>query len=293
MNALAQLDAAKVHPFELAPDAGCNTSDDVLLAQVAANIRRGLPQAYPYALNPHVALLVCGGPSLAATEKELARAYWAGGKIVACNGAYQWCIDHNLKPSAAVMLDARAFNSRFLAEPVEGCRYLLASQCHPDTFEVCRDRDVTIWHACSAGDQEVDLLKAYYFGRTTPVILGTTVGVRSLSLLRMLGFPQIEVFGLDSCWLGETDREQHHAYAQTENARDGKVPLWLRPQGRDDKAKRFLCAPWHAKQAQDLMRLIREHGDKFENIHFHGEGLIATIMRTGADIQMESPDGKS
>lgn len=260
----------------------CNTPDAVILEQVARNIRRGLPQAQPHAPNPATALLVCGGPSLASSERDLARAQWAGGKIVAVNGAYQWCIDRNLKPSAAVMLDARAFNARFVAEPVEGCKYLLASQCHPDTFDLCRDRETVIWHACSAGDAELELLVDYYFGRTHPVTLGTTVGVRTISLLRMLGFQRIEAFGLDSCFLDGG----HHAYAQGENDRDRPMPVWLRPKGRDDKAQRFMCAPWMIKQAEDFMQLVRERGDLFQ-MNVHGPGLIAAILRTGAEIEME------
>lgn len=283
MTALAQLDADKVKRVQFSPDTGCNTPDDVILAQVATNIRRGLPQVQPHDVNPATALLVCGGPSLALTEQELVRAYWRGGKIVTCNAAYEWCIAHNLKPSAAVMLDARAFNSRFVSTPVDGCKYLLASQCHADTFEMCRDREVLIWHACSAGDPEVALLKDYYFERTHPVTLGTTVGVRAISLLRMLGFTRIEIFGLDSCWLDNA----HHAYPQPENRGDLRIPVWLRPDERDDKAQRFECAPWHLKQAEDFMKLVRERGDLFQ-LNAHGPGLIASILRTGAEIQMET-----
>lgn len=280
------LNPEKVHPVDLSKG-GCNTPDDVIMAQVAQNIRRGLPQVFPHLPQPTTAILVCGGPSLASTEKDLARAVWAGGKIFAANGAYQWCIDRNLKPSVAVMLDAREFNSRFLAEPVEDCRYLLASQCHPAIFDICADRDTLIWHACTAGEVEHEMLKEYYFDRVHPVTSGTTIGIRAISLIRMLGFTSIEVFGLDSCWLDDA----HHAYEQNENARDPRIAVWLRPKDRDDKASRFECAPWMMKQAEDFLSLVRERGDQFQ-LNVHGPGLIATILRTGAEIQMESHHAK-
>ena len=292
---MVELVADKVTEIQFDPNAGMNTTDEVLLAQVNHSIRLGLPQAQPWQINPATALLVCGGASLAQTERELVDAYWKGGKIVTVNGAYQWCIDRNLKPSAAIMLDAREFNSRFLETPVEGCRYLLASQCHPKTFEVCAGRDVTLWHACSAGDKEVDLLCEFYFqkrdenGQFTnrrtvyPVTLGTTVGIRAVSLLRMMGFASQDIWGLDSCWIDGN----HHAYSQPENNRDGRRPVWLRPPGRDDKALRFECAPWHMKQAQDFQQLIRERGDLFR-LNVRGPGLIASMMRTGAEIQTEN-----
>lgn len=263
-------------------EGNCNTPDEVIIQHVAANIRRGLPQAQPFAPNAEPVLLVCGGPSLRATERELVDAHWAGGKIFAVNGAYQWCIDRNLRPSAAIMLDARAFNARFIATPVDRCRYLLASQCHPDAFDLCRDRDTTIWHACSTGDGEHDLLKAFYFDRTYPVTLGTTVGLRAISLLRMLGFFRFDVFGLDSCFLDES----HHAYPQTENDHDKRIGVWLRPEGRDDKAERFECAPWMVQQAHDFMSLVRQRGDNFD-LNVRGPGLIASIIRTGAELVEE------
>lgn len=273
----------KTVKIELATDGGCNTPDDVILDQVRENIRRGLPQVFPHQPNPLTAILVCGGPSLAETEKELVKAVWEGGKVVAVNGAYQWCIDHNIKPSAAVMLDAREFNARFIEEPVDGCKYLLASQCHAKTFDLCHDRETVIWHACSGGEPEVELLKEYYFGEVYPVTLGTTVGIRAISLMRMLGFTNFEIFGLDSCWLDK----KHHAYEQAENNRDGSFPVWLKPDDRIDLVQRFICAPWHIKQSEDFQNLIRERGNLFQ-LNVHGPGLLASILRTGAKIQIES-----
>ena len=283
MNAVPKFDSDAVKAIEFSPEEGCNTEDDVLLSLVAANIRRGLPQIQPHVPQSTTAILVCGGPSLAETEKELIEAYWAGGKIIAVNGTYRWCLERNLKPSAAIMLDARAFNARFVEQDVPGCKYLLASQCHPSMFDMCRDRETLIWHACSAGEAELELLNEYYFKRTHPVTLGTTVGVRGISLLRMLGFQHIEIFGLDSCWLDD----KHHGYAQPENNRDGRLGVWLRPKGRDDLAQRFVCAPWHCKQADDFMKLVKERGHLFQ-LNVHGRGLIATMIQTGAQLENEN-----
>jgi hypothetical protein len=114
------------------------------------------------------------------------------------------------------------------------------------------------------------------------VTIGTTVAIRAISLLRLLGFQSFDIFGLDSCWLDG----QHHGYQQPENDRDKCVEVWLRPQGRDDLAQRFVCAPWHMKQAYDFQQLIRERGNDFR-INVRGDGLIAAIMRIAADLGHE------
>ncbi len=278
MTVAFDVDKAKEIEFR----GGVNTPNDVILSQVQSNIRLGLPQVCAHPPNAQTIVLVCGGPSLALTEKALVKEVWEGGKVVAVNGAYQWCIDHNIKPSAFVMLDARAFNARFVETPVHECHYLLSSQCHPDAFELCRDRRVTIWHSMTGGEEEKKILDDYYFENHYPVTLGTTVAIRAISLMRMLGFTRFVVFGLDSCWIGE----DHHAYAQPENDKEKRMPVWIRPQGRDELAQRFMCSPWQAKQAEDFMQLIRERGELFE-LDVRGPGIIATMLRTGAGIEIE------
>lgn len=272
-------DPANLYPVTFSPDIGCNVSDDRLLQQVAANIRRMLPQAKPHSPNEETVALVCGGPSLIKHEKDLVECYWKGAKVVCLNNTYQWCVDRNIKPSAMIMLDARAFNARFLNTPVAGCKYLLAAQCHPDAFELCADREVILWHACSAGQTELDILKEYYLDNLFVVTGGTTVAIRAISLLRMLGFQTFDIFGLDSCWMDDV----HHAYPQTENDVDVRIPVWLRPKGRDDLSQKFICSPWMMKQAEDFMQLIHDRGNTFR-LNVRGDGLISAIMRIAAEL---------
>ena len=271
--------AAKLYPVTFNPNDGCNVSDEKILEQVAFNIRRQLPQVYGHQPNNETVALVCGGPSLKSTEKELVELYWAGAKVVAVNGAYQWCIDHNIKPSVMVMLDARKFNARFVETAVAGCRYLLAAQCHPDAFEFCKDREVMTWHCCSAGQPEVDLLSEYYFKRLNPITLGTTVAIRTIQLMRLLGFRSFDIFGLDSCWLGD----DHHSYSQPENDKDKRFITWLRPAGREDLWCHFTCAPWMMRQCHDFQNLVAEQGDNCR-LNVRGNGLIAAVLRISAEL---------
>lgn len=284
MNVQPVFDSEKVAEITFSEDCRINVLDQTVLDQVAINIRRGLPQVCPHQVNSERVLLVCGGPSLKSTEKDLRDMFWDGGKIITVNAAYQWCIDRNLRPSAAVLMDARPFNARFLETPVKGCQYLLASQCHPTAFELCRNRQTLIWHALSAGEDELALLDEYYLGREHHhgITLGTTVGIRAISLMRMLGFVKFEIFGMDSCMLDG----EHHAFPQEENNKDRFLTVWLRPQGRDDLVQRFTCTVWQAKQFSDALQLIQERGELF-HLNFHGPGLIATAMRIGSQIEVE------
>lgn len=265
------------HPVAFNPDDGCNVSDDLILHQVRENIRRKLPQVMPYAKNPNTVALVCGGPSLEMYKDDLIEAAAEGAKVVALNGAYQWCIDNGIRVSAMVMLDARQFNSRFVEQPVDGCRYLLASQCHPDAFELCKDRDVTIFHCCSSGEDEHMMLREFYFNRLFPIPIGTTVAIKGLQVLNMIGFKRFDCFGFDSCWMGD----KHHSYSQPENDRDKYMPVWITPPEDHSLAEKFWCAPWMMRQAVDFQKLVHDCGDDYE-ICVRGEGLIAATLRLAA-----------
>ena len=49
-----------------------------------------------------------------------------GCPVVALNGAYKFCIDRGLNPSAMIMLDSREFNKRFVEPTLDKCKYFIA-----------------------------------------------------------------------------------------------------------------------------------------------------------------------
>lgn len=258
-----------------------NTSDADLLANIAHSIRLGHPQVGPQPLQRDRVVLVGGGPSLLDTFDELRELYFAGAKVVTVNGSYAWCLERNIRPSAQVVLDARAQNARFVSPDVPQCRYLLASQCHPDTWAAVEGREhVRIWHAVSEEGPLRDLLDTYYAGRWQPVPGGTTVIMRALMVMRTLGFLRFDLFGVDSCFLGGA----HHAYAQPENDADRAVAVTVHPTGEPDKGRTFHCAPWHLKQFEDFLHTVRLNGDQFL-LNVHGDGLLAYALKASADVE--------
>lgn len=257
-----------------------NTPDAQILANVRSAIRRGYPQVWPTAENMHRVALVGGGPSLAATLPELRALVFAGAKLVALNGAYQWCLDHNLQPKAHIVLDARPETAALVGPPVPECRYYFASQCAPETWDALGDRPhVAIWHA--GGDAPLEaLLNEYYLGRWVGIPGGTTVGTRAIALLRTLGFLRFDCFGLDSCWLGDA----HHAYPQAQNDRDGHYRLTVQATHGQVPPRDFWVAPWHVKQLEDFVLFVRAHGEKVL-LNIHGDGLLAYALAAHASVQ--------
>lgn len=257
-----------------------NTSDDQILRNIEHSIRLGYPQYRPLdrTMVPRVCI-VGGGPSLESTLPELRELYFSGAFIVTVNGAYQWCIERNIRPSAQIVLDARPENARFVQPAVPKCLYLIASQCAPETWAQVEGRpDVWIWHAVNDANSAVrPVLDRYYGDRWYPTPGGTTVVMRAITLLQGLGYFKFDLFGVDSCYMDG----KGHAYHQPENEADKAFAFDVSPSGHPELKRTFLCAPWHAKQLECFLQLIRLNGDQFV-LKVHGGGMLAYALEVSA-----------
>jgi hypothetical protein len=264
-------------PFDNS-DLKLNISEDRILENVERNIRRGLPQLNVYPTRPEHVCLVAGGWSLDDTFDELRDLYWAGSPLIALNGAGNWLVERNLRPGALVVLDARPMNVSFVEREIPKCKYFLASQCDPGLFDACEGREVYVFHALTV-EREKDLLEEYYRGRYHHVVGGSTVGLRAITLARFLGFEFMHLFGFDSCY---TPEGKHHAYAQPWNENEGSTRMWC-------AGKEFRCSAWQASQAEQFVSFVKVNGEHF-HLSVHGDGLLAHIVQTGAELSREKED---
>lgn len=273
----AYVDFAELHERSV-----LNIDDTRLRENVLSNIRLGLQELVPHEAQETHILLLAGGPSLADFEDEIVQYGRDGVPIVTVNGTYNWLLSRGIKPAAQFVVDGREFNKRFLEPVVDTCKYFFSSQAaHEAVTSVPRDQawlyhagdNTTIREMVETYSQEVGRAHEWY-----PVHGGTTVTGRALTVLAMLGFRRIEVFGWDSCLRGDA----HHAYAQTEN--DGQSVIEVEVGGRQ-----FACHPWMVIQAQEFPALVKHiYGliDGFE-LSVRGDGLISHILNHAAEMATE------
>jgi len=248
-----------------------NVEEQVIRDNVAHNIKQGWIPLIPHAPNDIECMILGGSPSLRDFEAEIRARRRDGVKLITLNGTYNWCLDLGLIPSAQIIVDARPFNARFTKPVVDGCKYLIASQCHPSVFEGLPKDRTFIWH--TSPHNIADLLNEQY-DTWFSVPGGSTVLLRTLPLMRMLGYQKFHLYGCDSC-LSESD---HHAYSQPENDGGVRLPVTL-PDGRI-----FYGYPWMISQAQEFMDLISKMGDLFD-LEIHGDGLLKHILMTAASTE--------
>lgn len=253
------------------------------VSEIEENIRRnlslGLREVCPHQVQESPVIVLAGGPSLADYEAEIYEQAKAGVPVVTVNAAYGWALDHGILPAAQVMLDGRKFNKRFVERMIPTCKYLMSSQTDHETVASLPHDQTWLWHS---GDSEVVKRMheehAKEHGRDHewyPVFGGTTVMLRALPLLAMLGFRKLDIYGWDSCLRGDT----HHAYAQPEN--DGGKVFDIMVGGRT-----FKCHGWMVVQANELPRVVRYVLGPIEGfaMNIRGDGLMAHILQHSANM---------
>ncbi len=256
---------------ELVKTGTINVPDEQLDANVRANLDAGWTQLRPHDLQDRELILLAGGPSMKGQLDKIRELRKAGCAIVTVNGSYHWALENDLPVGAQVVLDARAFNARFTRPVVPGVRYLIASQCDPTTLEGLPREQTLLWHS-GISDENEKLAREKLDGHFYPTPGGSTVILRAIPLLRMLGFKRMHVFGWDSCVIGD----EHHAYAQTENDREPTFPITC-------GGRVFWCVGWHISQATEFRDLVKFLADEVE-LAVYGDGLIAHMLQTGATL---------
>ena len=242
-----------------------NEEPEKIRENISSNIKRGITQVEPHETQDKVIGLAVGGPTLKENFSDLLYKRKSGMPVVTVNGTHKYCMDNGLIPSAMVMLDSREFNNRFIYPLVKDCKYFISSQCHPSVFDNLKDYKTWIWH-CAGDEDNEDLLKEQYGNNYFPVMGGSTVTLRAIHLFRMLGFSKFEVYGFDSCIIG-----QHHAYDQKENDDEQVMDVVVAD-------KEFKCTAAHYHQAKEFVQMILKTGEYYD-LAVHGDGLISHIIK--------------
>lgn len=267
-----------------------NTDIETIKRNMAENAKLGIQ-----AIKPHVGdgevevMLLCGGPTLNEFEDEIKAHRENGVKCITVNGTYNWCIERGIRPSLQCMVDARGFMHRFVNQVpgiTDETKYVISSQCDPKIFEGLPHDRTYMWQA-SVSKELVPHVKEHY-GRMYedwyPSPGGTTVGLRALMLLRMLGFNKIHIYGMDSCVFPD---KHHHAYEQEENDYlDEKDTLGVVVGKGTEWEKTFQCQLWHAFQAAEFQAMVPNMPDDLK-LQVHGDGLIAYYIQSAAKFGVQ------
>lgn len=241
-----------------------NVTEGDLCRNIRANAKRGLPEL-PFFVEPHdrIALIVGGGPSLKDYADDIWNRQQQGATVFALNGAAKFLAEpgRDVVADHVVLLDARTFMPRFVAEAPEASKLLIASQCDGAVFDAAKGRDVTLWHRNFDGVTGV-------WTESRLIGAGTTVGMSAIQIAIVLGYRNIHLYGMDSSYCVDDG----HAYAQPENAGEETIEVEV-------EGIKYRAAIWMVSQVVSFQSIASELCEEGVEINVHGWGLLPHIAK--------------
>lgn len=204
------------------------------------------------------ALQIVGyGPSILATWRKL-----DDGPVLSLSGAHDFLIQRGIYPTWHADCDPRVHKSSFVAHPSPGTTYLMATCCHPKTWEYLLKSRVLLWHA-DCGEETLRWLAENDEGWWA-IRPGPSIGTAALELARLLGFKRVRLFGYDSCFVDEALNA-----GPSERPYTGEQPQVVEVDGVP-----YLTTENMRRQAYEFRNYAR--GLEFEIV---GEGLLKAMLR--------------
>jgi Protein of unknown function DUF115. len=204
--------------------------------------------------------IVCYGPSLLDTWQQIPK----GLPILSVSGAHDFLVSRDLIPTFHVEIDPRAHKPKMLKHPQFMTRYLMASVCHPDFWDVLQGFDVNLWHLIN-GPETVNWIANHHpAGMNCMIGGGVTVGQRALNVSAALGYRRFHIFGMD-CSFGD----ERHAGPHTNETQ---------PVMQVEHAGRlFRTTPGLWQAAQEMADFLLTVDAEVE---FYGDGLLQEVAHT-------------
>ena len=265
-------------------ESSCILPADGIRRNVKSACRRRLPGLQWIPRHDGTFVVCAGGPSLRRELLAIRHHVSRGDTIVAINATSEFLFERGIIPTLCVLLDPQPLLAdQFLADPA--IEYLVASQCHPVVFDKLRDAgcNVYLWHSDS---DNARLVRRY---ERDPIFLpprGSTAALKCFDLGYILGYRDIQFYGLDSSFeAAENGDLRHHAYAQAVD--DGPEIIEIKVKGADHE-RSFITRVDYVHQAKEFIDIHNVYARQSEarqieptSIAVHGDGLIPYLWKKG------------
>lgn len=201
--------------------------------------------------------LVNYGPSLNATWEKIREFKF----VMSCSGSHKFLVERGIIPTYHIDVDPRAHKVELIGQPQKETEYLIASTCHPALFKHLEGFNVKLWHIFDTSEDGLRLLPKGEWAITG----GCSVGVRTLTMARFLGFTNLHVFGMDGS-RGETG---NHAGAHPNQQKDFVILEY--------EGKEYQTTPAMLEAAKNTWHELDMMKDTTAT--FYGEGLVQAMAK--------------
>lgn len=228
--------------------------------QMKASISRIPGRVEPVAeINDEPCAVVCYGPSLNETWEKV-RDFET---IFSCSGAHKFLTERGIIPTYHTEVDPRAHKAKLIGQPNSAVQYLIASCCHKEVFDLLEGFNVKLWHVF-ANDKDRTFPEMFPRGDWA-MTGGSSVGLRSMMMARLLGFRNLHIFGMD----GSFPTGQKHAAAHPNQSPDECIVPY--------DGKEYRSTPSFLECAKQTFHELDMMPDITPT--FYGEGLCQHMAR--------------
>jgi hypothetical protein len=253
-----------------------HSSNDELHGNIRANIKRDVTRflALPNLLHGRLQpIAICGGgPSLPDYFDEIKKFP----QVMTCGSAHDVVVQNGILPSFALIADAKQRHAGEFKEVNDFTSYLVASQCHPDMFDMLEGRKVAMWHFAgqidNAIEEERNLLagEPLYGGNGPAIGWGCMTGVLGPQFAMYLGFQEMHFFGFD----GSVIDGEHHCYHVPEDREVRERYMDFELNGRT-----FVSTTGFMSQIEHLFDFFYGPDGQYVKGTVYGDGLWPWIIR--------------
>lgn len=250
----------KFDPNEMPKVSYC-VSSSIRDLQIRINNQKVKERVQPSDTKDATPVAIVGyGPSLAKTWKQLKKYK----TIFACSGATKFLLEKGIVATYHCEVDPREHKKEMI-EVHPDTTYLMASAVHPKVIEHLQERNANIklWHIFATdGESEQVLPRDEWL-----ITGGCDVGMRAMTLARLLGHTNLHIFGIDAC-AGVTG---NHAAFHPNQAKEESLELF------EYKGKTYKTTPAWRSCAIQIFRELDQLGDV--EFKFFGEGLTQEMAK--------------
>ncbi len=209
--------------------------------------------------------IACYGPSLLDTWATLKmHKKVLGRQIISVSGAHDFLVSRGITPDYHVEIDPREHKPKMLRSPQKTTKYLMASVCHPDFWDILAGHDLTLWHLIN--DQStVDWVREHHpAGLKSMIGGGSTVGQRAMNVAAAMGYREFHIFGMDFSFDGARHASTHTGEPEPET----HVSVY---------GKGFRTTPQLMQAAREMEEFLKNTTDV--KATFHGTGLMQEVAK--------------
>lgn len=259
--------------------AKCVLDAEGRLEHIKQALGRGLEEFGPSQPHDKEVAIIGSGPSVKKQIGKIKRLKEEGVMILAVKAAHDFLIKKGVVPHAALAVDPqdhiwKCFQKKLPKGEVERPAYLIASQCHPSTFDYLEDQRIILWHLLATSSAE------FLSGRIQ-IGGGSTSGSRGVVLAYMMGFRKFHLFGFDSCL--EPGKNPDNMLRKIDGQKWGSETEKIMELVCEGKT--FYADPAMAAQANEIQQVFAML--EGAQIKAYGKGLIQTVIKANAEKGLE------